>query len=274
MDVDGAIGDLYALPPADFTAARDELARELRARGERTAADEVKRLRRPNHPAWVVNRLAREEPELVEALLGAGGELRQAHRQASAGRGGARLRDAAEAEREAVDRLIAIARRLDDRAAVLERVRATLHVAAADDEVRAALAAGRLTNDAQSAGMWPLAAAGAAAPARRGGQRAKPAEPAAAPQRRAAERAEQQAREAELRRARAEERRLRKTMEAAARALETAEARYGRARAAADAAARAVEEQRGLFERAAAAHHEAARFIVSLEADGRASRSR
>src|SRR5260221_6788543 len=69
MDRERAIDELYARPAEEFVAARDELARALRSEGEREAADAVKRLRRPSHAAAIVNRLARDEPELAEALL-------------------------------------------------------------------------------------------------------------------------------------------------------------------------------------------------------------
>ena len=260
MDRERGIDDLYARPPEEFVGARNELVRTLRAEGAGGAAEAVKSLRRPSHAASIVNRLAREEPELIEALLGAGGELRQAHRQAAAGRGGTRLRDAAEAERQAVDRLMARARAIESRPVLLERVRETLHAAASDDGVRAAVAAGRVTDDARAATLGPL----------RGGAPAKPAP--AKPSRAAVER--RRGVEAQLRRVRAEERRLRKLTEEAARSLEKAETRHARTRAAADEAvkaadeaAQAVADQRERLERAVAAQHEAASFIARLESE-------
>ena len=46
---------LYELPPGEFTAARDEAAKRLRAEGRRELADEVKRLRKPTLPVWLAN---------------------------------------------------------------------------------------------------------------------------------------------------------------------------------------------------------------------------
>src|SRR3954465_6716390 len=97
---------LYGLPLEDFTVERNALAAELRAAGDGPGAASVKALRKPTAAAWAVNQLVRAEPDLVEALLGAGGELRQAHRQAASGRGAEQLRAAAEAERRAVDQLV------------------------------------------------------------------------------------------------------------------------------------------------------------------------
>src|SRR3954453_17458848 len=103
---DERVARLYGLPPEDFTAGRNALAAELRAEGDREGAAAVKALRKPTAAAWAVNQLVRAQPDLVEALLGAGGELRQAHRQAASGRGAAQLRAAAEAERAAIEALV------------------------------------------------------------------------------------------------------------------------------------------------------------------------
>src|SRR3954454_3497082 len=88
---DDRMDRLYDLPLSEFTSERNALAAELRASGDHEAAASVKALRKPSAAAWAVNQLVRAEPDLVEALLGAGGELRQAHRQAASGRGAAQL---------------------------------------------------------------------------------------------------------------------------------------------------------------------------------------
>src|SRR4051812_40117151 len=103
---DDRISDLYALPLERFTAERNALAAELRSDGDAQGGATVKALRKPSAAAWAVNQLVRAEPDLVEALLGAGGELRQAHRQAASGRGAEQLRAAAEAERAAIEQLM------------------------------------------------------------------------------------------------------------------------------------------------------------------------
>src|SRR5947209_1507343 len=103
---DERIERLYGLPLAEFTPQRNALAAELRVAGDAEAAAAVKALRKPSAAAWAVNQLVRAEPDLVEALLGAGGELRQAHRQAASGKGAEQLRAAAEAERVAIEQLM------------------------------------------------------------------------------------------------------------------------------------------------------------------------
>jgi hypothetical protein len=68
--------DLYALPPGQFTAARDAAAKEHRA--DKELAARVKALRRPSVAAWAVNLLVRREAEQVGRLLAVGEALREA----------------------------------------------------------------------------------------------------------------------------------------------------------------------------------------------------
>jgi hypothetical protein len=111
-------------------------------------------LRRPTAPAALINRLARESAKDVGALLRAGDELRKAH-----GKGGAELRKAADAERRAIDELLAAARRLDPDASdgTLMRVASTLRAAASDPQTRPLLERGRLETDVEPHGFEALA---------------------------------------------------------------------------------------------------------------------
>jgi len=108
---------LYGLPLDEFTRARDELARERRAAGDRSGAAAIKALRKPSVPAWALNQVARNDPALVAALRSAGDQVRSASDRALAG-DASELRDAT--------------RTLADRAAAL-----------ADDAAEALAAAGR-----------------------------------------------------------------------------------------------------------------------------------
>ena len=104
---DAQAGDeLFGLPPEEFVAARDDLARRLRREGEADAAKQVKALRRPPLSAWAVNQLARGQGDGLGPLLAAGERLRAAHQAALAGEGAAELRAAAKAERDAVAGLV------------------------------------------------------------------------------------------------------------------------------------------------------------------------
>lgn len=75
MGVDEIADRLYALPPEEFTAARNQAERELRKRGEREQADRVKALRKPNAAAGAVNQLVHSHHAEVEAFLQAAARL-------------------------------------------------------------------------------------------------------------------------------------------------------------------------------------------------------
>jgi hypothetical protein len=155
--------ELFGLPPEEFVAARDELARRLRREGDAEAAKQVKALRRPSLSAWAVNRLARERGRALGPLLAAGERLRAAHQAALAGEGAAELRSAAKAEREAVAGLVETALELLREAghpttdATRDRVAATLHAAAASPEAADLVRNGRLTTDLDPSGFGTAA---------------------------------------------------------------------------------------------------------------------
>src|SRR5829696_4928951 len=254
-----AAARLYELPLDAFVRERDALARELRKGGDREAADEVKALPKPTPVAWTINRLSREDPDLVRELLDAGETLRAAQEAALGGGGAAELRDAAAAEREAVDALVDAAagarpsgRKLSG--ALMDRLRATLHAAAADDAVRDAIAAGRLEREAEGGGAWGFmgfSGGDAPAPARRqAAPKPKPKPRAATPgaaksepdaaeaKRRAAEERERKAEERNRNRAEEREQRqaamrrrtVERELEEARAELASAEERVARAR--------------------------------------------
>src|SRR2546430_2524275 len=76
--VEAAADELYGLPLAEFTRARDERTRALRKGGKRQAAEAVKALRRPTTGAWALNQLARRRRDELERLLATGKRLRGA----------------------------------------------------------------------------------------------------------------------------------------------------------------------------------------------------
>lgn len=97
------VDDLYALAPEEFVAARDALAKRLRADGDKDAAAAVKKLARPTVAAWALNQLPRRDPDVVAAVVEAGAELRRAQRRAVSGVKDAGMASAATARREAVN---------------------------------------------------------------------------------------------------------------------------------------------------------------------------
>ena len=150
MDRDG----LYALTPEQFTEARNALAKELKAAGDKEGAAEISRLRRPSVGAHALNLVAREHPEVIEDALVAGVALREASEAAAEGdaRG---LRDATAAERAAAQAVAKAAKpHLGARAdALVPALLATLRAGALDDEVAEQLRTGTLTSEHEQAGF-------------------------------------------------------------------------------------------------------------------------
>ncbi len=161
-DLEQELDGLYALPLEEFTKARNDLAARLKKAHQGEAADIVRALKKPSVVAAAANRLAREEPHQVVALLAAGERLRDAQQGALAGTSTAEeVHEAATAERDAVRALLASGRRLlgeRSSAALLDRLGQTLRAAAVDDEGRALLERGRLTEELKAVGFGPLEA--------------------------------------------------------------------------------------------------------------------
>jgi hypothetical protein len=226
--VDEAADELYGLPPGEFTRARDERAKELRGGGDREAANAVKALRRPTVAAWALNQLARRRTKDLDKLLSAGEDLRAAQEELLAGGDRSAFQDAAARERDLVAKLAADATTLASEAGergggLQEKVAATLHAAALDEETAEELRAGRLVKEREAIGGFG-AMAGAPAPA----PSAKP--PKKRPAKRRAARssgaaAEDAQRRQRLTAARTDERHARRELEAAERAVKHAEER-------------------------------------------------
>jgi hypothetical protein len=253
-----AADELYALPPAEFTSARDERAKALRKDGDREAANEVKGLRKPTVAAWALNQLARQRREDVDTLLAAGEDLRAAQEELLGGGERSAFQEAAARERELVAKLsadgAALAREAGERAGGLqEKLAATLHAASLDEDTAEELRAGRLLREREAVGGFgELGSNLAPAPGRRPPKpaakkesaRSKPAARAAAKDAERRERAAASSKDAERRQraaaARTDERHARRELEAAAKALEHAQERADAAKAhAAEAAERA-----------------------------------
>jgi hypothetical protein len=152
---------LYSLPLNEFTSARDELAKQARAEGERAIGTRIKELRKPTVSAWLVNQLARENELDVQRLLKAGERLREAQIAAVSGRDAKAFEEARNDEQHALTRLAAAAREIARREGLgpgtVERVTRTLRNAALTEEGRALLKSGRLSEDLEAQGFEALA---------------------------------------------------------------------------------------------------------------------
>lgn len=145
-----AARDLFALEPEGFIAARDALAKELKAGGDAETAARVRSLRRPTVAAWAVDRAVRAQPDLVDGLLAAGERLAGAQRQALSGKGGAdALRRAGEERRDLIRQLTEAATAVLREAGrpsdgSRDEIAGTFEAATLDREVAARLRAGIL----------------------------------------------------------------------------------------------------------------------------------
>jgi hypothetical protein len=155
---DAVVDELYALPPAEFVAAREGHAKAARSGGDRGLAARIHALRRPTVGAWMVNLLARERPELLRQLVDLGGELRAAQE----GLRGEDLRALSSQRQQVVSALVGEARRLsaaagqrgsDEAAYEVER---TLLAALADPDVGEQVATGALVKPLDYSGFGPV----------------------------------------------------------------------------------------------------------------------
>ena len=155
---------LYREHPDGFVKARDALAKELRAGGDKAGADDVKKLRRPSAAAWLLNRAALRDPKALKAFAAASEALEKAQRRALEGKdkGAEKWRAAAEREREASAAVLDAAEKEASEAGhpatkqALDLVDGTLRAAAADPELRETVVSGRLDRERSAATIGGL----------------------------------------------------------------------------------------------------------------------
>jgi len=201
------ISDLYALPLDEFTDARNALAKELAAGGDKAAADDVRALKKPSVPAWAVNQVARAHSDEVETLFDAGASLRDAQQKLLRSGDQSGVKDATAAERQAVRALVARAKKILADAgnaaneATLERIADTFYATTTDAEGRERVRTGTLTKEMKRAGFGDVGGLSVvpAPPAKREqpGKRGAQLKKEAAELRAAAEAAERRAAEVE-----------------------------------------------------------------------------
>jgi hypothetical protein len=173
VNLEKELDRLYGLPLDRFTAERDVRVKELRSGGEREAADQLKKARKPTVAAWAANQLARSERMNVRALLTAGEQLRAGQAELMRGGEADELRRAEESERRALSALVDAGREIVDGDASVRKLETTLRAAAVDPEARRLLEQGRLTTDLTPSGFG---FAGMPAPGRRARRRSSTAD--------------------------------------------------------------------------------------------------
>jgi hypothetical protein len=258
-ELEAAIDRLYQGPIAEFTQARNELAAECKAAGDKDGAARVKELAKPSAVAWAVNQLYWRERARFEALGGGGA---------------AALKDAT---RRKVERLQAAARaaarRLDASGAaggpaVVQRLSATLEAMTTPRPPgTTAPTPGRLVTELQPAGFDVALALGGLdlppVPARA----PEPIVPRVAPE--DERRAEDEGRSERIRQQQAEFEvaRLRRETSAAERALEQAESRAAAARADVAQFEARLAKARAQAEEKTAAESDARRALAQAQAE-------
>lgn len=142
---------LYALPPDEFTRARNEAAKQAHGALART----IREFRRPTLSAWLVNLLAAHRSDALRELLNLAEQLRDAQRDLN----GAELRELSTRRQALISSLSAEARDLAAehgrpvRDGTIWEVENTLRAAVADPEVAEQVRAGTLTRPAEYSGL-------------------------------------------------------------------------------------------------------------------------
>jgi uncharacterized phage infection (PIP) family protein YhgE len=153
---------LYRLPLAEFIAARNTLAGQLKQGGRRNEADFVKALVKPSVSAWAVNQLYWKHREAFDRLIATGEQFRQAQTSGRA-RKVADVREVLEARREALTHLSDLATALLRDAGhnpaldTLRHITTTLEALSAYASHPDAPRPGRLTQDVDPPGFESLA---------------------------------------------------------------------------------------------------------------------
>ena len=148
-----AVEELYSADPEEFTQRRGELAAAARSTGQAATARQIAALRKPTRSAWVINQLARTDPDAVSRLAELGEELRAAERS----RDGSNLRELSQARRQLIAALVRQALAASGQqgapAALREDITATLAAALADPEVAGQIQHGILLRPARRSGF-------------------------------------------------------------------------------------------------------------------------
>ena len=153
---------LFRLPVAEFTAARNTLAAQLKKGGRRDESDRVKALAKPSISAWAVNQLYWNHREAFDRLIATGERFRKAQ---SSGRAGkvADMREALDARRDALSHLSDLATALlrdadsSPTPETIHRISTTLEAMSAYASFPDDLRPGRLTRDVDPPGFESFA---------------------------------------------------------------------------------------------------------------------
>ena len=164
MELTSVAEELYALAPAEFTAARNERAKLARAE-DLALSERVAKLPKPSTAAWVMNMLARHQADQLAQVL----ELGAAMRAAQDNLDGDELRDLGRQRRQLTHAVSTQARGLAHELgvriseAVTSQVEETLRAAMTDEDASRAVRTGQLVNALSATGVGALDVSGAVA---------------------------------------------------------------------------------------------------------------
>jgi hypothetical protein len=160
-DIGAEIDALFQGSLAEFTAARNALAKRLRTEGRTLDAERVKALAKPPAPAWAVNQLYWHDPKAIERLLTLGERIRKVQ---TGQLKNADLRALIEEKKQMTQALVTKASAILEKAGLtassdsMRRVSTTLESLAAWGDMKGVPMAGRLTADLDPPGFDTLAA--------------------------------------------------------------------------------------------------------------------
>jgi hypothetical protein len=150
--------ELYGLTPGEFTARRNQHAKDAKARGDKDLAAEITKLPKPSVAAWVINLLARQRPDIVDGVIQLGDALREAQEDFDR----ERLKDLSRQRQELLRSVATAGADLAESAghrvpaAASAEVEQTLQAAMADPNAAAAVQSGRLIRTLASTGIEPV----------------------------------------------------------------------------------------------------------------------
>lgn len=169
--------ELYALTPDEFTATRNQRAKEART-DDKDLGNAIKALPKPSTAAWVVNLVARNEADLLTQVVELGESLRDAQEKLA----GDDLRELARQRRQLTGAVTSRARRLANdlgvriSESVATQVEETLRAAMTDEGAARAVRSGQLVEALSATGVDSLDVSTAVAVPQAIGMTARPVE--------------------------------------------------------------------------------------------------
>jgi hypothetical protein len=158
VDLADVAHELYGLLPGDFTAERNQRAKDLKDDGDAELAAQVKALGKPTSAAWLVNQLVRHHGEEVEQVAAVGAALREAQDDLDSGELLALNKQRHLVLRAVVQQARALARDLGQpvSTAVADEVEQTLRAVMSDPEAADAVRTGTLRRSLSGTGLGPV----------------------------------------------------------------------------------------------------------------------